>query len=244
MMPGMGENNTTQHRKRVLGQPTPAGTPPSASAAKPINPPTLTALYNVLEALKEGRALAAKEKTIHTQGLVSILKELHAELDAAVLQAYQLHPGATPADILTRLLALNAQRAAEEARGTIRWLRPEFQDIQNSLSKPAVPVIEQRRLDIDLPQEKSYQNSSEKTAPKTSAIVTQAWPATLPEQVRAVAQVLAQSPVALSLAALEAHFKGRGPWKKGLPMLLQTPEALGRAQQFDPGSADGPHWRA
>lgn len=232
------------HRKQVLGQSTPAGTPPSASAAKPTKPPTLTGLYNVLEALKEGRALTAKEKTIHTQGLVSILKELHAELDAAVLQAYQLHPGATPADILTRLLALNAQRAAEEARGTIRWLRPEFQDIQNSLSKSAVPVIEQRRLDIDLPQEKSYQNSSEKTAPKTSAIVTQAWPATLPEQVRAVAQVLAQSPVALSLAALEAHFKGRGPWKKGLPMLLQTLEALGRAQQFDPGSTDGPHWRA
>jgi hypothetical protein len=232
------------HRKQVLGQPTPAGTPPSASAAKPSKPPTLTALYNVLEALKEGRSLTAKEKIIHTQGLVSILKELHDELDAAVLLAYQLHPGATPADILTRLIALNAQRAAEEARGTIRWLRPEFQDIQNSLSKPAVPVIEQRRLDIDLPQEKSYQNSSEKIAQKTSAIIPQAWPATLPEQVRAVAQVLAQSPVALSLAALEAHFKGRGPWKKGLPMLLQTLEALGRAQQFDPGSPDGPRWRA
>jgi hypothetical protein len=232
------------HRKQVLGQPTLAGTPPSASAAKPTKPPTLTALYNVLEALKEGRALTAKEKIIHTQGLVSILKELHAELDAAVLQAYQLQPGATPADILTRLLALNAQRVAEEARGTIHWLRPEFQDIQNLLLKPAVPVIEQRLLDIDLPQEKSYQISSEKIAPKTSAIVPQAWPVTLPEQVRAVAQVLAQSPVALSLAALEAHFKGRGPWKKGLPMLLQTLEALGRAQQFDPGSTDGPHWRA
>ena len=128
MMPGMGEHNTTQHRKPVLGQPTPAGTPTSASAAKPTKPPTLTTHYNVL--------------------------------DAAVLQAYQLHPGATPADILTRLLALNAQRAAEEARGTIRWLRPEFQDIQNSLSKPAVSVIEKRRLDADLPQEKSYQNSS------------------------------------------------------------------------------------
>ena len=34
----------------------------------------------------------------------------------------------------------------------------------------------------------------------------------------------------LTLPALEARFKGRGPWKKGLPTLLQTLEALGRAQ--------------
>jgi hypothetical protein len=56
------------------------------------------------------------------------------------------------------------------------------------------------------------------------------WPAQLPEQVRAVAAVLAASPVPLSLSAIEAHFKGRGPWKKSLPTLLQTLEALGRAQ--------------
>ena len=56
------------------------------------------------------------------------------------------------------------------------------------------------------------------------------WPATLPEQVRAVADALAASPIPLTLPAIEARFKGRGPWKKGLPTLLQTLEALGRAQ--------------
>ena len=56
------------------------------------------------------------------------------------------------------------------------------------------------------------------------------WPATLPEQVRAVADALAASPIPLTLSAIEARFKGRGPWKKGLPTLLQTLEALGRAQ--------------
>jgi hypothetical protein len=29
--------------------------------------------------------------------------------------------------LLQRLVALNAKRAAEEAAGTVRWLRPEFQ---------------------------------------------------------------------------------------------------------------------
>ena len=56
------------------------------------------------------------------------------------------------------------------------------------------------------------------------------WPSALPEQVSALAQALGRSPVPLTLPALESHFKGRGPWKKGLPTLLQTLEALGRAQ--------------
>ena len=67
------------------------------------------------------------------------------------------------------------------------------------------------------------------------------WPPTLPEQVRAVAAALAASPVPLTLPAIEARFKGRGPWKKGLPTLLQTLEALGRAhaQPTEGGTA----WR-
>lgn len=63
----------------------------------------------------------------------------------------------------------------------------------------------------------------------------------LPEQVRAVAQVLASSPAPLSLSALVVHFKGRGPWKKGLPTLLQTLEALSRAQPV--GVGDAVAWR-
>ncbi|MDX9710117.1 MAG: hypothetical protein RBT64_11240, partial [Trichloromonas sp.] len=40
------------------------------------------------EGLRLAEALTAKEKTIHEQGLVSILKQLHDELDAAVAEAY------------------------------------------------------------------------------------------------------------------------------------------------------------
>lgn len=58
---------------------------------------------------------------------------------------------------------------------------------------------------------------------------------------RAVAEVLAHSPIPLPLPAIEARFKGRGPWKKGLPTLLQTLEALGRAQVIPTES--GPAWR-
>ena len=71
--------------------------------------------------------------------------------------------------------------------------------------------------------------------------MTQPWPPTLPEQVRAVAQLLGASPAPLALAAIEASFKGKGPWKKGLPRILETLEALGRAQRVDGDVGGG--WR-
>jgi hypothetical protein len=49
---------------------------------------TITGMYNVLEKLRSGEALTAKEKVIHEQGLVSVLKQIHDDLDAAVFDAY------------------------------------------------------------------------------------------------------------------------------------------------------------
>jgi hypothetical protein len=89
---------------------------------------SLTAMYNVLEALRAGRALTPKETATHDAGLVSVLRQLHDELDAAVAVAYGWPADLTDAEILTRLVELNAERAAEEATGKIRWLRPEYQN--------------------------------------------------------------------------------------------------------------------
>jgi hypothetical protein len=109
---------------------------------------TLTGMYNVLDKLRISQPLNAKEKKIHDDGLVSILKQLHDDLDIAVLQAYgwtalqsgvgvppladRLAVGDTAAEILeqeilTSLVALNHERAAEETNGRIRYLRPEYQ---------------------------------------------------------------------------------------------------------------------
>ena len=183
---------------------------------------TLTGLYNVLAALREGRALSAKEKAIHTAGLVGVLRELHDELDAAVRTAYGLPPNADTEAVLAHLVQLNAQRAQEEAAGHVRWLRPAFQNPEKSLSKQELIALDGRAPEADFDGEKSL-SRPEQTAPTP-------WPATLPEQVRAVADLLAQSPAPLTLDAIAARFKGRGAWKKSLPTLLATLEALGRAQ--------------
>ncbi len=58
---------------------------------------------------------------------MSLLLDLHQKLDAAVAQAYGWPVELSDAEILERLVALNQERAAEEAQGQIRWLRPEYQ---------------------------------------------------------------------------------------------------------------------
>ncbi len=86
-------------------------------------------MHNVLEKLRHGEALNAKEKATHEQGLVSVLRELHDRPGATLPLADKApEQAAAEEELLSRLVALNAERAAEEARGHIRWLRPEFQN--------------------------------------------------------------------------------------------------------------------
>ena len=227
---------------------------------------TLTGLYNVLAKLRSGEPLSTKDKQLHEQGLVSVLRTLHDELDTAVLQAYGWADlGAVPwgdetaraawtETLLERLVALNARRAAEEAQGLVRWLRPEFQDpARRHAATVATPA--QAELDVLTEQPTQPDDSDDgsaeapsatpgisATSTATSTATRRPWPPSLPEQMRAVADALAASPGPLGEAALADRFTGRGPWKKRLPQILQTLEALGRARA-DAG-ASGAVWRA
>ena len=193
---------------------------------------TLTGMYNVLAKLRSGEVLSAKDKTIHEMGLVAVLRQLHDELDTAVLAAYgwsDLAPTASAA-LLDRLVALNLERAREEAAGHIRWLRPEFQN-------PSAAVNTEKQAKMDLPE-----TSPSTLGPAVASMVATSpakptekrpWPATLPEQVAAIAQALAANPAPLSEAEVAERFSGKGAWKKRLPQLLETLVALGRARKFD-----------
>ncbi|UCV20164.1 class I SAM-dependent DNA methyltransferase [Ferribacterium limneticum] len=188
---------------------------------------TLTGMYNVLAKLRSGEPLTAKDKTIHETGLVAVLRQLHDELDTAVLAAYgwpDLAPTATDA-LLDRLVALNAERSREEATGQIRWLRPDFQN-------PASPNPTVNRKNE--PNLKSPSAAQADTTPAKPA-EKRPWPPSLPDQVAAIAQVLAESPLALSEPEIASRFTGKGPWKKRLPQLLETLVALGRARMSDDG---------
>ena len=249
---------------------------------------TMTGIYNVLEQLRRGEPLSPKDKTIHEQGLVSVLRQLHDELDAAVLAAYGwedliparvatpggavscLFPGSRPGRgswplqrsepardagasplaptpelgsqspqgrgtgpgdgtdgvldpaqggatveeaILQRLVALNAERAAEERRGLIRWLRPEFQHPGGGTAVQA--------------EAKIIAATPAASGPKP------AWPKTLPEQFQALRAALAARPGPLSAADLAQAFT-RAP-RARISELLETLATLGHARRLDDG---------
>ena len=58
-----------------------------------------------------------------------------------------------------------------------------------------------------------------------------AWPATLPEQIKAVADILMTILAPLELDAVAAHFKARGRWHDRLPTIRNTLVAGGRVKQ-------------
>ena len=180
-----------------------------------------------------------------------MLKTLHDELDRAVLDAYDWSdlaqllevvngnaaPGAgglpvTREDckralddaLLERLVALNAERAAEEQRGRIRWLRPEFQ----------IPASGQPQSQ---PSEQLEIDTGEAVAVVAAPGERRPWPATLPEQVKAVAEVLAAARAPLADDAIAACFTGRGAWKKRLPQIIDTLVAVGRVRKRKDGLA-------
>ncbi len=201
------------HRKRVL-------------AAH--ESPTLTGLYNVLAKVSRGDTpLNAKEKTIHDQGLVAVLKSLHDELDAAVLDAYGWHDTPTDEQILERLVALNAERAAEEAQGNIRWLRPAFQNPQGGGERSATP-----RNSVLFAANEAATTQPEPPTPLAPKDKTP-WPSTLPDQMAALAAALDGSPQLPE--ELAARFAGKGKWKARLPELLATLATLGRARSLEDG---------
>ena len=121
--------------------------------------------------------------------------------------------------LLERLVALNKDRAAEEARGLIRYLRPEFQN-------PALAAAAPKQAEMDV------ENEDDAPAAKPINKEKIAWPKTLPEQVRAVLDVL-KTDGTHSCSELLSRFKGVKAPKLG--ELLQTLVDMGRVQETNKG---------
>ena len=160
----------------------------------------LTDMYNVLEKVRGGDVLSAKERIIHEEGLVSILQQLHDELDAAVFDAYGWPPDLSDEALLQYLVDLNATRAAEEATGLVRWLRPEYQAPHEVQPKQAMLLEE--------PEEVTVPGEPSREVPVTLE-TKQDWPKALKDRATAARAVLAafSRPVGVEEAA--GAFNGR-----------------------------------
>lgn len=181
---------------------------------------TLTKLYNVLEALRAaeraGTTLSEKDRDIAARGCVSLIRQYHDAIDAAVADAYgwgeDWRSGAlTDEEILVRLVALNKARAAEEARGEVKWLRPDFQRPGHAAPATQKPLA--------LPE----------AAPATAEILD--WPAALPDQFTAVAALVDRA--ARPVAANDIARAFRGKTARGVAPVLDTLAGMGRLRKLE-----------
>ena len=185
---------------------------------------TLTNMYNVLAKLRSGEALTAKEKVTHEHGLCSVLKQIHDDLDAAVFDAYGWPASLTDEEILERLVALNRERAEEERRGLVRWLRPEFQNpsgVQTGTTQ--AELLPTGTADGEGPAKQA----KEPTATKIP------WPDAMSEQVQAVRTMLSDALGPATPETLARSFKGRKT--NQIRDILDTLVVLGQARKADEG---------
>ena len=169
---------------------------------------TLTGMYNVLEKLRSGEVFTDEDRNTYEAGLVGILRLLHDELDTAVFDAFGWNHALSTEQILEKLVALNAQRHAEEAGGLVRWLRPEFQ------APNALPT--QAALGGLIPAEAA-----------TTKARKQPWPATLTDQVRAIKDSLRAQPLQTP-QQIASGFKPAS--RTRVTEILETLTALGQTR--------------
>jgi hypothetical protein len=172
---------------------------------------TLTEMYNVLAKLRYDEPLTEADRRTHDAGLISILRDLHDQLDRAVFDAYGWPETLRDEEVLFRLVALNAERALEERNGVVRWLRPEFQ---------RSPAGAQSGLGIAM--------EAEVTQNSVRARRNQ-WPAALSERVRAIRDLLVERKTPLTSGEVAKSFQRAR--SADVTAILDTLVSLGQARE-------------
>jgi hypothetical protein len=180
---------------------------------------TLTQIYNVLDKLRRGGPLDAADEAIKDKGLVLIVKELHDKLDALVAEAYGWPTDLADEEILSRLVALNAERAAEERRGLVRWLRPDYQRARAGLTgREAAPAAEQIEAPLVAAAAKAQKPS---------------FPADEVERTAAVFAALADARGVLDAATIAGGFRQGARVEPAVARILASLARLGHAHTLD-----------
>ena len=176
---------------------------------------TMTALYNLLKKERRGEDLDESEREIHEQGLVGVLRELHDELDAVVADAYGWNAGQPEETILQRLVALNAERRAEEEEGHVRYLRPAYQAPET--------VETQAELELDI----QVGGDGAPAEPLD-------WPSGLTPRAKAIRAVMTHAEEPLTVEQVAQHFHRAR--RADVRELLETLAALGHMRATNDGA--------
>lgn len=88
---------------------------------------TMTGLYNARARLGDAMVMSAAERAVYNTGRIGILDQLHHMIDQVTADAYGWPIDLSDVETATRLAELNQARAAEEAQGQVRFIRPAYQ---------------------------------------------------------------------------------------------------------------------
>lgn len=178
---------------------------------------TMTMMYNVVEKLRAGALLTAKERAVHDAAACSLLRDLHDELDRLVAQAYGWSWPESSAVVLERLVALHGERVAEERAGRVRWIRPDYQRPRFGAGEDAFGETPRLGL-VDSP-----------AAPAAASTVT--WPADAIGQITLLRALAGTAPVTVDAAV--RHFTGAR--RDIVTRHLETLALLGEVVRDDTG---------
>jgi hypothetical protein len=122
-------------------------------------------------------------------------------------------------------VALNKERAAEEARGVVRWLRPDYQAPETVAATATALITEETEVE---------------TVVALTPIEPQPWPKDLKDQLGALRAVLTSSACLWTLESVAQAFKSRGRYRESIAAHLDLLTDLGMLSRVDtPG---GPRW--
>jgi hypothetical protein len=175
---------------------------------------TMTNLYNVLDSVRAGAHLSASEQKTYDEGLVGVLRQLHDELDNAIYSAYGWTERPSDELILERIVALNAERGAEERRGLIRWLRPDYQNPSGAAVAAQTEIVGTQPLPTVPPARES-----------------RTWPKEIPAQLAVIKALFDGASTNLSVEDVCAEFKGAR--KDKVLQHLASLEGLGLLDRYE-----------
>jgi hypothetical protein len=119
---------------------------------------------------------------------------LHDRLDGLVAQAYGWPEDLSDEEILARLVALNHERAAEEKRGLIRWLRPDYQRQRAGIADTQAAAEAETQIAAKLVVEEKTQKPSYPTSDleRTASVFAALMHADKPLDAQAIAKSFRQ----------------------------------------------------
>jgi hypothetical protein len=144
-------------------------------------------------------------------------------------------------------VALNHERAEEEKRGLVRWLRPEFQNKAGAVplglessDEPDEPEPDEDDEPAEAPKRRRGQAAAK--GPRKEAagkpgrkVPTRPWPKDLADQAKLVRSLMNATGQVMSAADVARYFTGvRAPQ---VGKILDTLVALGHARRTDSGYA-------